>query len=426
MKLRNLVLTVLVVLALLEFGMDLLLFARRTWSSLSTRSSRQARWQRDDYLRGRVVPGQRDVTVGPSVASFNSLGFRGGEPQSAAQRIVCLGDSVTFGWGASRDQNAYPAVLQKLLAPRQIDVVNAGMPRWNSCDVMDLYVTRVIPLRPQIVVILVGWNDMGYELALTQESDPTPAELLGGAASQTSSTVYAAGALLRRISSAPDPEAVIAARETGKDEIHWERLDEYERIVTSLVQLVRQNGSQPVLVTIPNFLKESMSEAEKRTLLPHLLSWPDISYTGWLRMVTGVNGRIHKVAQKLAVPLADCAASVPSRDFIDLSHFNDAGYRALAVCVNRTVEPLVGARPEQAPAAQAAAPRPRRDRAPGTALPAGSGSRPGRLPAPGYPPAKSATYIKVGESGRDPRSAGRLSPLPPAGPALGWRPGRDR
>jgi lysophospholipase L1-like esterase len=340
---------VVLILVIAEITLDFAVFVRKLSGNLAARTRPagthpDAVWERDDYLRGRIVPFQKEVNVGPSLASFNSLGLRGPEPRPGARRIVCLGDSVTFGWGV-KDDEAYPAVLARSLAGEtgDVDVINAGMPRWNSCDLMDLYVTRVIPLAPGVLVVMVGWDDIGYELpaatAVTgPENAPPPLPVLA-AAGESFSLGRVAGAVARRIETHERPEEVIRARESGRDAVHWERLDEYERILAATVQLARQNGSQPVLVTLPHFLKPQLSEAEKRTLLPHLLAWPDLSYTGWRRMVTGVNTR--KVAAAQAVPLADCESAVPSPSFLDVCHLDVAGNRALAGCVARAVAPLV-------------------------------------------------------------------------------------
>lgn len=59
-------------------------------------------------------------------ASTNALGLRGPDIQTPAQgyRILCIGDSVTFGWGVSDDES-YPAHLGRTL---DVEVLNAGMP----------------------------------------------------------------------------------------------------------------------------------------------------------------------------------------------------------------------------------------------------------------------------------------------------------
>ncbi len=58
--------------------------------------------------------------------STNSEGLRGPEIQLPAPgfRILCVGDSVTFGWGLPVGQ-AYPTLLEDEL---DVEVINAGMP----------------------------------------------------------------------------------------------------------------------------------------------------------------------------------------------------------------------------------------------------------------------------------------------------------
>ena len=157
---------ILLILGIAELTLDAGLWARRFVLGLRTHEQAKddAFWHEDDYLRGRIVPRQKHVRIGPAQASINSLGLRGAEPRGAPYRIVCLGDSVTFGWGISRDDATYPAALGQALGRRDVEVLNAGMPRWNSCDLMDLYVTRIAAIRPQTLVVLAGWNDIGYAL----------------------------------------------------------------------------------------------------------------------------------------------------------------------------------------------------------------------------------------------------------------------
>lgn len=59
-------------------------------------------------------------------ASTNRLGMRGPDfsMPSSGFRILCIGDSVTFGWGVADDQS-YPAHLSRELG---LEVLNAGMP----------------------------------------------------------------------------------------------------------------------------------------------------------------------------------------------------------------------------------------------------------------------------------------------------------
>ena len=81
--------------------------------------------------------------------STNSQGLRGPEireKKTGVTRIVALGDSVTHGWGVSREE-AYPARLQAELERRghAAEVINAGVPA-NRLDTMETW-CRVVGKR---------------------------------------------------------------------------------------------------------------------------------------------------------------------------------------------------------------------------------------------------------------------------------------
>lgn len=112
-------------------------------------------------------PGARE-TIGGVMYSINSLGFRGEElPQQKPERslrILCLGDSCTYGLMVSAD-DAYPAVLERLLAdrlaPRQVEVINGGVLGYSSLQALILLQEKGFALQPDIVTVGVGFNDSG-------------------------------------------------------------------------------------------------------------------------------------------------------------------------------------------------------------------------------------------------------------------------
>ncbi len=99
---------------------------------------------------------------------INSLGFRGKEisqkKPEGSLRVLCLGDSCTYGVIVS-DQDAYPAVLERLLAaklrPRQVEVINGGVVGYSSLQALLLLQEKGFALQPDIVTICVGYNDVG-------------------------------------------------------------------------------------------------------------------------------------------------------------------------------------------------------------------------------------------------------------------------
>jgi lysophospholipase L1-like esterase len=106
-------------------------------------------------------PGFQGAFRGAPV-TINSLGLRGPEvalPKPAGRkRIVCFGDSITFGYGVG-DDDTYSHDLGRLLASRGVDVVNAGVTGYTSHQVLGL-LRRVAPLlRTDVATICIGWND---------------------------------------------------------------------------------------------------------------------------------------------------------------------------------------------------------------------------------------------------------------------------
>jgi lysophospholipase L1-like esterase len=121
----------------------------------------------DPVLRWTLTPGY----VHPSGWRINSDGFRGAEigPKAAGTlRIVCLGDSGTFGISAAGFPNGqigfrwetYVDALRHLAAARpEVEVINAGVPGSTSSHALRLLRAKVLELEPDIVVLRVGLND---------------------------------------------------------------------------------------------------------------------------------------------------------------------------------------------------------------------------------------------------------------------------
>lgn len=72
-------------------------------------------------------------------------------------RVLCVGDSFTFGHYVSDDMT-YPSQLQKLLP--QAEVINAGVPGYALCDELAYLENRGIYLSPDIIILEVLINDI--------------------------------------------------------------------------------------------------------------------------------------------------------------------------------------------------------------------------------------------------------------------------
>jgi lysophospholipase L1-like esterase len=77
-------------------------------------------------------------------------------------RIVCVGDSMTFGWGVERE-DTYPRLLAKALAARyperSIEVLNLGVPGLTVTQITELTRRDILRFEPDIAIVAFGMND---------------------------------------------------------------------------------------------------------------------------------------------------------------------------------------------------------------------------------------------------------------------------
>lgn len=74
---------------------------------------------------------------------------------SKGRNIICFGDSITFGYGADKDED-YPTALAKLI---DIPVINAGIDSDTSTMGLERMDTDVLEKDPLLVIIEFGGND---------------------------------------------------------------------------------------------------------------------------------------------------------------------------------------------------------------------------------------------------------------------------
>ena len=113
--------------------------------------------------------GDANGDLGPDgrvVYRINSLGLRGDavvvkKPPNVF-RVVCLGDSITFGEGVHEEQT-YPELLQRILAKElptmTVEVINAGVQAYGLRECVALFLARCRALEPDVVTLGLFLND---------------------------------------------------------------------------------------------------------------------------------------------------------------------------------------------------------------------------------------------------------------------------
>ena len=199
----------------------------------------------DSELLWRLKPGRyagtdlfgADASVDEVIVG--AMGLRGEDPgEKGAARVLCLGDSVTLGY--ERD---YPALLAEELAVRGADVqvLNAGVPGYSIAQARRRLRQLAPTLKPDVVVVLLGWNDAkdllrGY--TDTQLMDSVLARFLARFRGPWSGAV----------------EGSALSRESGCCRVPP---PEFSAELFALIDEIRDDGAQPLLVTYPAVIDTS-------------------------------------------------------------------------------------------------------------------------------------------------------------------------
>lgn len=109
-----------------------------------------------------VLKPNLDTMYGDIHVSTGKMGFRGKDPSSPIQSpILCLGDSVTFGWDVPED-DSFPAQLETILVsryPQGMEVINAGVPGHSSHQGRLRIKNLIKRFKPECIVLCYGIND---------------------------------------------------------------------------------------------------------------------------------------------------------------------------------------------------------------------------------------------------------------------------
>lgn len=117
-------------------------------------------YQKDNELFWRLAP---------NIAGNNSLGFRdiehSLEKKEDVFRIICIGDSITYGWPAHKT-DTYPKKVAKILKEKypnkNFEAFNLGIPGYSSHQGLKLLKKNIKKFQPDLVIAYYGVNDFGF------------------------------------------------------------------------------------------------------------------------------------------------------------------------------------------------------------------------------------------------------------------------
>lgn len=254
----------------------------------------------DPLLFWRLKPSLTDAVWSYTPVSTNAQGIRyaslAAPKPPGVTRIVCVGDSITFGWGlptVSSDQPDHPAasglpytvLLERSLRianpGRQIEVIPLAAPGYSTHQGLAWLRRDLGRLQPDLVVLLFGWNDA--ELRTQPDSEAMPADSLHVNLRRvlTSSQALSHAALWWRQYRQPDPKT------STTEPTYYLRVspEEFTANLLEMSRLSQSHGAQVVVILGPLYadptydagelariqgLRNSLRAAVVRAALPYL------------------------------------------------------------------------------------------------------------------------------------------------------------
>jgi lysophospholipase L1-like esterase len=226
-----------------------------------------------------MVPNQRGFTADKPIA-INARGLRGPVVPYARtpgkQRILFLGDSITFGYGVN-DAEVVTERVHALLGASGIaaEVVNSAVPSYNMRQEVTFLETEGMRYGPDWVIVGVCWNDIGDKSAVRVDArgrlttdlagdgtEPVAAEMRESAFGyeirnlvKRSRLMYGATEGWRRLTTRGTPDRqtrfrtdVLAGNDTDEVASGWE---DVAAQVRRLKELSERGGFRVLMVTFP-------------------------------------------------------------------------------------------------------------------------------------------------------------------------------
>ena len=303
--------------------------------------------ERFDLATGTFVllPG-RHSRLGAGTVTVNSRGFVGEEfedpPPPGVMRIVAVGDSCTFGGGTSL--TTYPGQLELRLnenEKRRFQVINAGIEGLNSELALRRLVTKVLPLKPDVITIYIGWNDL-------MKFDPAEQRATPGLAviARLLDRLWLTKALRKFVFYYVRPHvytpATGPASRTGAFRDYRPAM--FEETLRTLVETARRSGARVLVMTLPSVVSSNMTPEELRranVVFPYFRSAYAVG--DFVDLIAAYNESIRRIASEHDVVMVDLASEINARGdrralFFDTMHPNQLGKELIAQILKRELQ----------------------------------------------------------------------------------------
>lgn len=294
-------------------------------------------WLIEGDAIGSMTPGVTETPNGVRT-TINRWGFRGHDfalsKPDGVIRIVCLGESTTFGQPCDDDESIWPARLEQRLTEigRRVQVINASAPG----QTIEQSIAKLDDLRrfdPDLVVVYHAATNIAAHTKRQFGGDTENADASVGLEPQLAQLrdrVSLAYMLMRRNTTAWLSSQFRRASDHRLDD---RGITRFENQLIDLAEQCRDHGYAVAFCTFPRAFDESQPNGEQARLAESALFFnPQLSVAGLNDAYARYNNAIRQVAQRAGIRLVDLDDAVDpgERNFIDSVHLSTVGHGAVA------------------------------------------------------------------------------------------------
>jgi len=266
---------------------------------------------------------------------INNHGVRG--PDFAAKkspdtkRIVCLGNSCTFGWRVGEDQ-VYSRQLENILNGNRADVssqvINAGVTGYSSLQGLRFLRRDVLDWEPDVLVVSYGWNDhwAGAQDIADKDQRLPPQWALDVQNFLSRTRTYRWLKYLIFSIKKPPP-----AEFSRSQPVYRVAPEDFQQNLTAIITEATARGIEVILLTLP------------------IAQRPGVEYAGLYEFHERYNQIIRSFADTHGVQVIDAADRFEHIQGLfddpehDLKHFNVYGHKEIARMIADKLRPRANA-----------------------------------------------------------------------------------
>jgi lysophospholipase L1-like esterase len=217
----------------------------------------------------------RYISVSTNADGFRTPEAKPEKPQECF-RIICIGDSVTFGNIDINEDETYPYFLQRDLSSRcrgqSIEVINAGCPSYTCIQGLERFKRAGLKYHPDLIVVGFIHHEL-FESAMTDRKKFSEPEML----KSVKNVLYKSSfyCILKKFIKNQPVMDIEPAPGQGVERVP---LADYRDAMNGFVQIARSGGMRIVFVNLPVSNTMKQKEIEYRQMLEDLAFDSDVPF----------------------------------------------------------------------------------------------------------------------------------------------------